>query len=51
MMHEALDQWTFVIAAYAIGLGGTAALIAQSWLAMRKAEARRDRARDKGREK
>ena len=40
-MREALDQWTFVIAAYAVGIGATLALVLQSWLAMRRAEARR----------
>jgi hypothetical protein len=45
MQHEALNQWHFVAAAYAIGLGATMALLAQSWLAMRRAEAQRDRAR------
>jgi hypothetical protein len=47
MNHESLNHWTFVIAAYAIGLGGTALLVGQSWLAMRKAEARRDKGREK----
>lgn len=37
-MREALDQWDFVIAAYAVGLGGTLAMLAWSWLAMRRAE-------------
>jgi len=46
-MREALDQWTFVVAAYAIAVGGTLAMVAWSWLAMRKAEARRDRARER----
>ena len=41
-MREALDHWDFVIAAYAIGLGGLAVLAAWSWQAMRKAEKRRD---------
>ena len=48
MQHEALNQWQFVIAAYAVGLGATVALLAQSWLAMRKAEARREMGREKG---
>ena len=42
MHHEALNQWQFVVAAYSIGLGGTLALVAQSWLAMRRAERRRE---------
>lgn len=41
-MREALDHWDFVIAAYAIGLGALAVLIAWSWLTMRHAEKRRD---------
>ncbi|MXO53688.1 hypothetical protein GRI47_06645 [Erythrobacter pelagi] len=45
MMREALDQWDFVIAAYAVGLGGTIAMIVWSWLAMRRAEKRRDEVR------
>ena len=36
-----MNQWLFVYAAYAVTLGGTAALIGWSWLAMRAAE--RDR--------
>jgi nitrate reductase gamma subunit len=44
-MREGLDHWTFVLAAYAITVGGTLLLVALSWLAMRRAEARRDRAR------
>jgi hypothetical protein len=46
-MHENLNQWNFVVASYVIGLAGTLGLVAQSWLAMRKAEARRDRSRGK----
>ena len=44
-MREALDAWEFVAAAYAVGVGGTAVLIAWSWLAMRRAERRRERSR------
>lgn len=44
-MREALDQWHFVLAAYAIGIVGTLAVVGWSWLAMRRAEARRDRIR------
>lgn len=43
--YEALDQWQFVWAAYALGVGGTLALVGWSWLAMRRAERRRDRVR------
>ena len=46
-MREALDQWDFVYAAYAIGVGGTLAMMAWSWLAMRRAEARREKARQR----
>ena len=44
--REALNQWNFVIAAYAVGLGATLALVAWSWIAMRRAERRRDRSRE-----
>lgn len=46
-MREALDPWTFVYAAYAIGVGGTLAMVGWTWLAMRRAEARRERSREK----
>ncbi|MGB3167609.1 MAG: hypothetical protein WBA68_12625 [Alteraurantiacibacter sp.] len=49
-MREALDQMLFVYAAYGVGVGATLVLVAQSWLAMRRAEARRDRARQVARE-
>lgn len=41
-MRENLDQWTFVLAAYAIGIAATVALVGWSWLAMKRAERRRD---------
>lgn len=44
-MREALDQWDFVIAAYALGVGGTLATVIWTWLAMVRAETKRDRAR------
>ena len=44
-MREALDPWTFVTATYVVGGGGTLLMIAWSWLAMRRAEKRRDRSR------
>ena len=47
MTHEALDHWTFVIAAYAVGVGATLVLVAWSWLAMKRAEKRREEARGK----
>lgn len=44
-MREAVDPWTFVIAAYAIGIGTTAFMIVWAWLSMRRAEKRRDESR------
>jgi hypothetical protein len=44
-MREALDQWTFVLAAYAVTIAATLALAGWSWLAMRTAERRRDEGR------
>ena len=41
-MREALDQWAFVYAAYALVVLGTLALIGWSWLEMRRAEKRRE---------
>ena len=46
-MRENLDQWDFVIAAYAIGLAATIAMVAWSWISMRRAEARREEVRRK----
>ena len=46
-MREGLDQWTFVIAASAVAVIGTLALVAWSWLAMRAAERRREQGRRK----
>ena len=46
-MREALDPWNFVIAAYLVGVGATLALVAWSWIAMKRAERRRDEARGK----
>ncbi len=46
-MHENLNQLAYVYAAYALGVGGTLALILQSLAAMRRAEARRDRSRER----
>jgi nitrate reductase gamma subunit len=44
-MREAIDQWQFVVAAYVLGVGATLALVGASWLAMRRAERRRDEVR------
>ena len=46
-MRETLDPCTFVYASYALGIGGTALMIGWSWLAMRAAEARRDKSRER----
>ncbi len=46
-MREALDPWNFVIASYVIGIGGTLVMVGWSWLAMRRAERRRDEVRGK----
>ena len=46
-MREALDQWNFVIAAYIIGVGGIAAMVIWSWIAMRRAEKRREKSRER----
>ena len=46
-MREALDQWNFVIAAYAVTVAGTLVLVGWSWLAMHLAERRRDAGRGK----
>ncbi|MDP3675384.1 MAG: hypothetical protein Q8R44_09860 [Novosphingobium sp.] len=46
-MAEGLDQWQFVIAAYAVGVAGTLSLAGWAWTAMRRAERRRDEARDR----
>ena len=44
-MREALDPWLFVWASYVIGVGATVLLAGWSWLAMRRAEHRRDAVR------
>lgn len=44
-MREGLDHWPFIMASYALGIGATLALVAQSWLAMHRAERRRDKSR------
>ena len=48
-MREALDQWDFVIAAYAVTGAALTFLLAWSWQAMRQMERRRDAARQEGR--
>lgn len=44
-MREAMDPWTFVAAAYAVGVAATVGLVGWSLLTMRHAERRRDAAR------
>ena len=44
-MAEGLEHWPFVVAAYAIGVGGTLTLVAWAWADMRRAEKRRDETR------
>ncbi len=46
-MRQPIDQWVFVLAAYGLVAVTLIALIAWSWLAMRKAERRRERTRRK----
>ena len=46
-MTENLNQWNFVIAAYAVGVIGTLVLVGWVWTAMRRAEKRRDESRGK----
>ena len=46
-MREVIDQWDFVLAAYALGVGGTLVTVLWSWLAMRRAERRREAGRRK----
>ena len=45
MMGGTFAQWPYVIAAYGLGVGVTALTVVTSWLAMRRAEKRRDEAR------
>ena len=46
-MREALDQWDFVVAAYAVGILGTLAMVASAWIDMKRAEKRREESRRK----
>jgi hypothetical protein len=46
-MRETLDPWPFVIAAYALTIGGTLLLTAWAMWSMRRAEARRERIRER----
>jgi len=42
-----MNQWAFVIAAYAVGILGTLAMIAWAWADMKRAEKRREESRRK----
>ncbi|MGW8203256.1 MULTISPECIES: hypothetical protein [Sphingomonadaceae] len=42
-----MNQWAFVIAAYAVTLAGTAIVSLASWRAMRRAETRADQIADR----
>lgn len=44
-MREVMDPWTFVAAAYLVGLGATATMVLWSLLSMTRAEKRRDKVR------
>lgn len=46
-MREALDQWLFVYAALGVTLVSTLVLVIGSWMAMRRAERRREETRRK----
>jgi hypothetical protein len=46
-MRETLDPWTFVVVSYALAISVTTVMIGWSWLAMRAAEARRDKSRER----
>ena len=46
-MREMPDMMAFVDAAYAVGVAATLVLVAWSWIAMRRAEQRREETREK----
>lgn len=46
-MREGLEQWDYVMAALAIGVIGTLALVGWTLVAMIRAERRRDKVRGK----
>ena len=47
MTYESLDQMVFVTLSYVLGVGGTIAMVGWSWIAMRRAERRRDKVKRK----
>jgi len=42
-----MNQWSFVIAAYAVAIGAVAALVLLSFRSMRRWEAEADKSRDR----
>jgi hypothetical protein len=42
-----MNQWSFVIAAYAVAIGATATLVLQSFVSMRRAEATAEGVRER----
>jgi hypothetical protein len=48
-MREGLDSWPFVLAAYGCVILATLVLTGWAWLAMRRAEKRREMGREQGR--
>ncbi|WP_296678743.1 heme exporter protein CcmD [Novosphingobium sp.] len=46
-MVEGLNHWPFVLTAYGLTFAVTCGLAAWAWLSMRKAEARRERGRER----
>ena len=47
MTRESLDQWPYVVAAYVVAVLATALMLGWSWIAMRRAERRREDAKRK----
>ena len=46
-MRENLDQWDYVLACYVVTIVATLATVAWAWVAMRRAESRRDEVKRK----
>ncbi|MEL7188979.1 MAG: heme exporter protein CcmD [Pseudomonadota bacterium] len=41
-MRESLDHWPYILGAYGVGVSALIVLVVLSWLAMKRAEKRRD---------
>ena len=41
-MRESLDHWPYILGAYGVGLSALIVLVVLSWMAMKRAEKRRD---------